>query len=104
MNRFVAAATMVAGLVLSNAIGSHAQSAEAGQAIFKRECGTWHSPLAGKNVIGPSLFGIVGRTAGSDPSFHYTEANKNSGLPWDPATLDRYLTAARTVIPGTTMT
>ncbi len=45
----------------------------------------------------------MGRPAGSIPGFHYSAANKNSGLTWDAATLDRYLTNPRKAIPGTLM-
>jgi hypothetical protein len=62
-----------------------------------------HHPT-NRALIGPSLFGVVNRPAGHEPGFHYSEANKNSGLTWDPATLDRYLAAPRQVVPGTFMT
>lgn len=54
-------------------------------------------------MVGPSLFGIVGRPAGSVPGFHYSAANRNSGLTWDTATLDKYLTNPRQMVPGTLM-
>ena len=82
---------------------SRAQNAEAGQALFKSDCAICHSPVAGKNGLGPSLFGIVGHPAGTVPNFKYTDANKNSGLTWDTATLDRYLVAPKAVIPKTSM-
>ena len=75
-----------------------------GEHVFKTQCAICHSPVAGKNMIGPSLFGVVGREAGSVPNFRYSAANKNSGLTWDEATLERYLQAPRTVVPGTLMT
>ena len=43
------------------------------------------------------------RKAGSVEGFHYSEANKNSGLTWDEATLDTYLTSPKDVVKGTTM-
>ena len=55
-------------------------------------------------MVGPSLFGIVGRKAGTIAGFHYSPANKDSGLTWDTATLDRYLTSPNTVVPHTIMT
>ena len=58
----------------------------AGEAVFKKYCQVCHATEAGKNKIGPSLAGIVGRKAGSVEGFHYSEANKNSGLTWDEAT------------------
>ncbi len=77
---------------------------EAGHAIFKSQCSTCHSPVAGKNAVGPSLFGIVGRKAGQVEGYRYSAANKSSGLTWDAATLDKYLTSPKTVVPGTIMT
>jgi cytochrome c len=71
--------------------------------VFKQICSICHEVVAGKNRIGPSLFGVVGRKTGSVEGFHYSDANKNANLTWDPATLDRYLANPRGVVPGTTM-
>ncbi|HEX7967040.1 MAG TPA: cytochrome c family protein, partial [Stellaceae bacterium] len=62
-----------------------------------------HTVEAGKNKIGPSLAGIVGRKAGTAPGFSYSDANKKSGVTWDEATLDAYLTDPRKFMPGTKM-
>jgi cytochrome c len=87
-------------------VGGSARAADAvaGQAVFKSQCGICHSVQAGRNMVGPSLAGIVGRKAGQEPSFHYSAANKSSGLTWDEATLDRYLTSPKDVVPHTIMT
>ena len=37
------------------------------------------------------------------PGFEFSEAMKNSGLTWNQANLDRYLTDPRGVVPGTKM-
>jgi cytochrome c len=68
------------------------------------DCSICHSPQQGRNLVGPSLFNVVNRHSGQIPDFHYSDANKNSGLVWDIGTLDRYLTAPRQVVPGTKMT
>jgi cytochrome c len=47
---------------------------------------------------------VVNRHSGEVPNFHYSEANRNSGLTWTVSTLDRYLTAPRELVPGTKMT
>ncbi len=80
-----------------------AGDAAAGQALFKAKCGICHSPVAGQNRVGPSLFGVVGRAAGTAPGYNYSEANKSSGKTWDVATLDTYLTNPKALIPGTKM-
>ncbi|HST76382.1 MAG TPA: cytochrome c family protein [Acetobacteraceae bacterium] len=81
-----------------------AQDASAGEQVFRSQCSICHSAQPGRTVIGPSLFGVVGRHSGSVPGFHYSEANRRSGLTWDPSTLDRYLTKPQQVVPGTLMT
>ena len=75
-----------------------------GSKIFKTQCGACHRAEAGKNLIGPSMFGIVGRPSGSVTGFKYSAANQGAKLTWDIATLDTYLTNPREKIPGTTMT
>lgn len=67
-------------------------------------CTSCHSTAAHENRIGPSLFGVFGRKAGSEPGFAYSEAMKNSGRTWDEASLDAYLTNPRIDMPGNKMT
>ncbi|SRR5713101_4038409 len=76
---------------------------EPGETLFKKNCAVCHTLEAGKNKLGPSLSGIVGRKAGSIPGFAYSAANKNSGDTWDEQTLDAYLTDPRKFMPGTKM-
>ena len=91
------------GLLLATPTLAHAQDAAAGEKVFKSQCSICHAVAAGKNMVGPSMSGIVGRKAGTVACFRYTDANKNSGLIWDNATLDHYLVNPRGTIPGTTM-
>ena len=81
-----------------------AQDAAAGAAVFKSQCAICHAVTPDKNQVGPSLFAIVGRPAGISPGYRYSAATRNSGLTWDPATLDRYLTSPADVIEHTSMT
>ncbi len=91
---------MMAGI----ATAALAANPEAGEHIFKSQCGICHSAVKGKNVIGPSLFGVIGRKAGTEPGFHYSAANKKSGITWSDAELEKYLKNPRGVVPGTIMT
>lgn len=77
-------------------------AADAKPAAFA-QCAACHSVEPGKNGVGPSLAGVFGSKAGSVAGYTYTPANKNSGLTWDEATLDTYLTAPMKMIPGTKM-
>jgi cytochrome c len=93
----VAGAAVVAG-------PSHAQDAAAGEKVFQK-CKACHQiGDNARNMIGPALTGIVGRPAGTYPGYNYTDANKNSGLVWDDATLKIYLRNPKSKIPGTKMT
>ena len=91
-------------LLASVANTASAADPVAGQKVFKTQCASYHCPVAGKKLVGPSLFGVVGRKAGSVPGFHYSSANQKLGGTWDTATLDEYLKKPRDVVPGTSMT
>jgi cytochrome c len=73
-----------------------------GKQIFVK-CQACHSIEKGVNKVGPSLHGIVGTKAGEVSGYTFSNAMKNSGLTWDEATLDKYLTSPRKVVPGTRM-
>ena len=73
-----------------------------GAQIFKK-CQVCHSIEKGVNKIGPSLHAVYGRKAGTLAGYNYTDAMKNSGFTWDEASLDKYLTNPRKVVPGTRM-
>lgn len=81
-----------------------AQDAEAGQKVFRQHCNICHDVAPGRTRVGPSLFGVVGRRAGTMDGYHYSDANKSSGITWDQPTLDKYLSDPRGVVPGTKMT
>jgi cytochrome c len=104
MRRSFLVFAVAAASSLLAALPAHAQNVETGQKAFKQQCGLCHDTAAGKNRVGPSLFGVVGRKSGAVDGFHYSDANKNSGLTWDQATLDKYLADPRGTVPGTTMT
>lgn len=77
--------------------------APAGEAVFKKTCAVCHTTEAGKNKIGPSLHGVVGRHSASLTDFQYSDAMKKADKTWDAATLDTYLTNPRGLVPGTKM-
>lgn len=76
--------------------------AAAGKTVFV-QCKTCHLIEEGKNGVGPSLYGVVGRAAGSIEGFNYSDANKNSGITWTPEVLFEYLESPRDYVPGTRM-
>ena len=76
----------------------------AGERVFVK-CRACHQ-VGGNahNAVGPELNGVIGRHSGSVKDYNYSDANKSSGLTWDPATFRRYIANPRAVVPGTKMT
>src|SRR3984885_9130736 len=79
-----------------------------GKAYFQIACAVCHTTTLGPgntviNKQGPSLVGVLGRRAGTGLGFNYSKALGESGLAWDAAALDRFLTGPMTVVPGSTM-
>lgn len=73
-----------------------------GKVIFT-QCQACHAIVAGKNMIGPSLAGLVGRKAGTVAGYTYSTANKTSGITWTEDKLFQYLEKPMRVVPGTKM-
>jgi len=94
---------MLAGALVAATSAQAAGDAAAGKVLFTQKCGLCHSVVEGQNKIGPSLYGVVGRKAGSLDSYTYSDAMKNANRTWDQATLDDYLTNPRQKIPGIKM-
>jgi nitrite reductase (NO-forming) len=74
----------------------------AGRLVF-RKCQACHSLDPGKNILGPSLASVIGRKAGTEPSYNYSAAMKGANITWNPTTLDQYLADPAKVVPGNKM-
>ncbi|MEO0036371.1 MAG: hypothetical protein RLZZ501_2394 [Pseudomonadota bacterium] len=80
-----------------------AASAAEEPAAFK-QCRACHSPDAGKNGVGPSLFGAYGRKLGQAPNYKYSPAHlSHADQTIDEAFLTKYLASPKDVIPGNKM-
>jgi len=91
-------------LLGASSIPALAGDPAAGAIVFKK-CAVCHAIGPGAvNKVGPELNGVIGRPAGSVPGYNYSQANKNSGIVWDEASLTTYLANPRGVVPGTKMT
>ena len=84
-------------------LASFTGTAGAGEKVFVA-CKTCHAGEAGKNMVGPSLYQIVGRHSGSVAGYSYSAANKGSGIVWSKDKLFQYLENPQRVVPGTKMT
>ena len=70
---------------------------------FNNHCRECHSFLKGDNRLGPTLYGVVGRKAGTVPGFSYSPALQTANLTWDEKTLDEWITDPNAVISGNNM-
>jgi cytochrome c len=98
--RAIVAATFVLALGAIPALA--AGDPEHGKTVFNL-CAACHSPDAGVNKLGPSLFGVVGRPTGSVTGFHYTPALAAFNKTWTPELLDQWLQGPQKLVPGTAM-
>jgi cytochrome c len=105
MDRLLKVAASLVFLTAFTATSAYAAgNATSGQASFVR-CAVCHTAQSGgPNRIGPNLFGVVGRKAGTLSSYSYSRAMTKSGITWSEATLTPYLMSPSTVVPGTKMT
>jgi cytochrome c len=92
-------------IAVAGMLASQAQAADAkhGASVFQR-CAICHSNTKGAAAkIGPNLFGVMGRKAGTMPNFSYSSAMKNSGITWTPEKLQAYIQHPQQVVPGNRM-
>lgn len=79
---------------------------DAGAKVFKK-CKSCHQVGEGaENKVGPHLNDILGRVAGSEDGFRYSDPMVEAGaggLVWDIESLDAYLKKPKKFIPGTRM-
>ncbi len=96
------ALALVAATVLGGAPAFADGDADAGKKVFNK-CKACHALEAGKNRIGPSLHGIIGRESGKAEGFKYSDAMMNAGITWTDENLSQYLEKPKDFIPGNKM-
>jgi Cytochrome c2 len=78
-------------------------SAAEGAKVFKK-CAACHSiSEGGKNKIGPALWGVLGRQAGSLPDYKYSKAMAAYGKKWSFEEMNGFLIKPKDWIKGTKM-
>lgn len=77
-------------------------NADNGQATFKK-CTACHTPeKGGANRVGPNLFGVIGRKAGSKEGFAYSDGMKAKGE-WSFEQLAAFINNPKGWLPSTKM-
>jgi cytochrome c len=76
---------------------------ERGETMYL-QCRACHSMLEGApHKVGPNINGVFERPAGTAPGFAYSDVLKDSGIVWDPDTMDQWLARPSKFLPGNRM-
>tara|TARA_Y100000817_G_C16848556_1_gene541089 strand:- start:1577 stop:2125 length:549 start_codon:yes stop_codon:yes gene_type:complete len=74
-----------------------------GEKVFKK-CSACHMIVSdGKNMIGPNLWGVIGRQAAVISNYNYSKAMKDYGKEWSFEEMNAYLIKPQAYIKGTKM-
>ena len=74
-----------------------------GEKVFKK-CSACHMIVSnGKNMIGPNLWSVIGRTAGSVSDYKYSKAMLAYGKEWTFEEMNSYLIKPQAYVKGTKM-
>jgi len=91
---------ILASVLVLAAASANAQAAPSSFA----QCGVCHTVSKGAaNGIGPNLYGVFGKKSGAVAGFNYSPALKAHKVIWDAKSLDKWLTAPASFIPGSRM-
>jgi cytochrome c len=98
-------ATTALALLVLGTNASQAADIAKGEAAFVRQCAICHTiDKGGENRLGPNLFGIVGRRAGTVPGFKYTNAFRTiATFEWTEGLLGSWIALPSVMVPGTAM-
>ncbi len=70
-----------------------------------KKCAACHTfNKVGRPLVGPNLWGIVGRPKASEAGFNYSAALKAKGGNWTVQDLNQFLANPKAAVPGTNMT
>lgn len=107
--RFLALSGIIAAL--ATPVAAQEGNVDAGKKVFLK-CGVCHGIGEAKKPIGPTLNGVIGRQAGTEPDFvakkgaGYSKAMiaaGEGGLVWDEAQIAEYITDPKKKVPGNKM-
>jgi cytochrome c len=106
MNCRVFSGAVVVGAI-SLAIVQAAPQADpaAGQGVFSQKCASCHTvtPDLAHGLLGPSLVGVLGRTAGTMAGWDFSPALKESKVTWTEENLNKWLTDSTAFVPRAQM-
>jgi cytochrome c len=70
-----------------------------------KKCAACHTfDKGGRTLVGPNLWGVVGRPKASVPGFNYSAALKSKGGNWTIEEINQFIANPKAMVPGTSMT
>jgi len=98
------AGVLAAGIMLAAVGLAHADGdADRGAKRFE-ECASCHTlDRTQATTLGPSLYGVFDRKAGTLADYRYSPAMKRSGITWTPETIDKFITDPQAAVPANRM-
>ena len=88
---------------LSQELVSQGIEAASEQQLYNNACRTCHTIKEGDNRLGPNLYQIIGRKAGSLTDYNYSSAMKSADFVWDEEKLEHFIASPDEVVPGNNM-
>lgn len=80
------------------------ESGATGDSIFRSQCSQCHTLKASPSgLLGPTLYYLFGRKAGTVLGYAYSTPMRKSGVVWNDSTLNRYIAAPQSYVPGNVM-
>jgi len=99
MKNLLLTSLLVLGMTQTAAAGG--DPAKGGK-VFKK-CAACHAVEEGKRKVGPSMFGVWERQAGSIEGYKYSGAMSEAGFVWNEEHLSGFLSNPKKYLPGTRM-
>jgi cytochrome c len=107
LRKSVLQAAVFYAAILCQPDASQAQTLGEDRKLFETTCTPCHNYDKGGEPdmygLTLNLFGVVGRKAASVAGFEYSEDLRKSGIVWDEAIIDKFITAPKKLFPGTRM-
>jgi cytochrome c len=89
--------------VVASVIAQDKPARESPELAYNDYCRECHAFDKGDNRLGPTLYSVFGRKAGSLTGYDYSISLKSSDITWNEKTLDEWIANPNALIPGNNM-